>query len=62
MRSAFYSAFYGAVLMALGMASARAAALSLQGIAARIDYLYAEDAHRTSRVWDGYFKALNGDA
>lgn len=28
----------------------------------KIDYLQAEDRHSVSRVWSGYFKALNGDA
>lgn len=34
---------------------------TLQDLLARIEYLSAEDTHRTSYVWDGRFTAVNGD-
>lgn len=33
-----------------------------KNLLARVDYLQVHDAHRTSYVWDGRFKAINGDA
>jgi hypothetical protein len=40
---------------------AQAAGLSPRDILQRIDYLHAEDRHRTSYVWDGRFRTLNVD-
>tara|TARA_B110000971_G_scaffold218749_1_gene258235 strand:+ start:1128 stop:1673 length:546 start_codon:yes stop_codon:yes gene_type:complete len=52
---------YFFLAMLLLAPAAQATGLSPRDILQRIDYLHAVDSHRTSYVWDGRFRTLNGD-